>query len=45
MIGQLVVLGVRRPAKVIENAFNAGFQRIAHRALPCPVGSSDRVTR
>jgi hypothetical protein len=28
MIGQLVVLGVRRPAKVIAKAFNAGFQRI-----------------
>jgi hypothetical protein len=27
MIGQLVVLGVRRPAKVIAKAFNAGFVR------------------
>jgi hypothetical protein len=31
--------------KVIANAFSAGFDLIAHRALPRPVGSSERVTR
>jgi hypothetical protein len=34
-----------RPAKVIANAFKAGFHRIIQRARPPPVGSSDRVTR
>ena len=29
----------------MANAFRAGFHRMAHRALPVPVGSSDRVTR
>ena len=29
----------------MANAFNAGFQRIVHRARPAPVGSSDLVTR
>jgi hypothetical protein len=36
--------GLIRPSKVMANAFKAGFQLIAHRALPWPVGSSDRVT-
>ena len=30
---------------VIANALSAGFHLIAHRALPRPVGSRDRVTR
>ena len=30
---------------VIANAFRAGFHLVAHRALPLPVGSSDRVVR
>ena len=34
-----------RPLKVIANALSAGFHLIAHRALPRPVGSRDRVTR
>jgi hypothetical protein len=34
-----------RPAKVIANAFGAGFHRMAQCARPPPVGSSDRVTR
>lgn len=34
-----------RPAKVIANALRAGFHLITQRALPPPVGSSDRVTR
>ena len=42
---QLVVVGSIRPSKVTANAFNAGFQRMTHRALPRPVGSSDRVAR
>jgi hypothetical protein len=42
---QLVSVGVIRPAKVIANAFSAGFHRIAHRLRPVPVGSSERVTR
>jgi hypothetical protein len=29
----------------MAKAFNAGFQRIVHRALPAPVGSRNRVTR
>ena len=37
--------GVFRPVKVIANAFSAGFHLIAHRALPRPLGSSERVTR
>lgn len=41
---QWVVL-LSRPAKVIANALSAGFHLIAQRALPPPVGSSDRVTR
>jgi hypothetical protein len=41
-IGQWPV-GVIRPLKVIANALSAGFHLIAHRALPRPVGSSDRV--
>jgi hypothetical protein len=36
---------VIRPLKVIANAFSAGFHLIAHRALPRPAGSRDRVTR
>jgi hypothetical protein len=35
----------RRPGNVIANAFRAGFHLVAHRALPSPVGSSDRVVR
>jgi Pyridoxamine 5'-phosphate oxidase len=34
-----------RPGNVIANAFRAGFHLVAHRALPLPVGSSDRVVR
>ena len=34
-----------RPAKVIANAFKAGFHRTIQRARPPPVGSSDRVTK
>src|SRR5215218_9438517 len=34
-----------RPGNVIANAFRAGFHLVAHRALPRPVGSSDRVVR
>ena len=41
---QWVVLS-NRPAKVIANAFSAGFHLITQRARPPPVGSSDRVTR
>lgn len=33
-----------RPAKVIANAFKAGFHRTIQRARPPPVGSSERVT-
>lgn len=33
-----------RSAKVMANAFEAGFQRIVHRFWPVPVGSNDRVT-
>ena len=29
----------------MANAFRAGFHLVAHRALPLPVGSSDRVVR
>lgn len=29
----------------MANALRAGFQRMAHRVCPAPVGSSDRVTR
>jgi hypothetical protein len=29
----------------MAKAFRAGFQRMAHRVLPVPVGSGDRVTR
>ena len=35
----------QRSAKVMAKALRAGFHRIAHRALPGPVGSRDRVTR
>ena len=42
---QLVVDGVRRSSKVIAKALRAGFQRMAQRALPRPVGSSARVAR
>ena len=38
-------LGLIRPSKVIANALSAGFHLIAHRALPVPLGSSDRVAR
>ena len=31
--------------EVIAKAFSAGFQRMAQRARPRPVGSRDRVTR
>ena len=41
----MVVDGTIRPGKVIAKAFSAGFQRIAHRARPLPVGSRDLVTR
>lgn len=34
-----------RPSKVMAKAFKAAFHRMTHRALPCPVGSSDRVTK
>jgi hypothetical protein len=34
-----------RSAKVMANAFRAGFHRIAHRVCPVPLGSSDRTTR
>lgn len=34
-----------RPLKVIANALSAGFHLFAHRALPRPIGSSDRVIR
>jgi putative resolvase len=38
-------VGVIRPLKVIANAFSAGFDLIAHRALPRPVGSGvERLT-
>jgi hypothetical protein len=37
--------GRNRSPKVTANAFRAGFHRMAHRVLPVPVGSSDRVTR
>jgi hypothetical protein len=40
----LVFVGMRS-AKVIAKAFRAGFHLVAHRALPFPVGSRDRVTR
>jgi hypothetical protein len=38
------VVGIR-PGNVMANAFRAGFHLVAHRALPWPVGSSDRVVR
>ena len=34
-----------RPSKAIANALSAGFHLVAQRALPRPVGSSERVTR
>ena len=34
-----------RSAKVIANAFSAGFHLVIHRALPAPVGSRDLVAR
>jgi threonine dehydrogenase-like Zn-dependent dehydrogenase len=34
-----------RPSNVTANALRAGFHLVAHRALPLPVGSSDRVVR
>ena len=34
-----------RPSNVTANALRAGFHLVAHRALPLPVGSSDRVAR
>jgi hypothetical protein len=34
-----------RPSNATANALRAGFHRVAHRALPLPVGSSDRVVR
>lgn len=37
--------GLMRPSKVIANAFSAAFHLMTQRALPRPVGSSDRVTR
>ena len=37
--------GLIRPSKVVANAFRAGVHITAHRALPLPVESSDRVTR
>ena len=42
---QLVVVGVRRPSKVIAKALSAGFHRMVRRDRPRPVGSRDRVTR
>ena len=36
---------VKRPSKVMANAFRAGFHLVIHRARPLPVGSSDLVTR
>lgn len=35
----------QRSAKVVANAFSAGFHLMVHRAWPFPVGSNDRVTR
>jgi hypothetical protein len=43
--GSFALLGRIRSAKVIAKAFSAGFQRIAQRVRPFPVGSSERVTR
>ncbi len=34
-----------RSAKVMANAFKAGFHRTAQRVCPVPFGSRDRVTR
>ena len=34
-----------RPSNVTANALRAGFHLVAHRALPLPVGSNDRVVR
>src|SRR5215203_815808 len=34
-----------RPSKVTAKALRAGFHLVAHRALPLPVGSRDRVVR
>ncbi|KFI76686.1 hypothetical protein BMON_0822 [Bifidobacterium mongoliense DSM 21395] len=35
----------QRSAKVMANAFNAGFHRVTHRTWPLPVGSSERTVR
>ena len=35
----------KRSAKVIANAFRAGFHRSVYLVLPVPVGSRERVTR
>lgn len=41
-----VVLAVgMRSAKVVANAFNAGFQRMPHLVCPVPLGSNDLTTR
>ena len=34
-----------RSAKVVANAFRAGFQRMPHRAWPVPLGSNDLTVR
>ena len=39
-----MLLSSSRPSKVIAKAFSAGFHRVTHRALPRPVGSSERVS-
>jgi hypothetical protein len=44
-MGQVEVDGTIRPGKAIAKALRAGFQRIAQRARPLPVGSSEQVTK
>ena len=41
-IGRVSAAG-QRSAKVVANAFSAGFHLMVHRAWPFPVGSRDRV--